>query len=302
VSTTREVAIDTPESGPRRPGDPAVSPAPPPWFSPKRTASAGGGSASAKQLITVAEERPFVRPATLAGWCVLLWSLLWEWWTGLYLGWGLTTSLLFHLSVALGLAFVVYAQNDKPGLLVNGEFAEQQDGDDLEVPLDSRLDTSYGDNQATLAFSAASATFDGELTKSAEDLIGGLQGDGEETGDGAGDLMKNIRVPESAITKGSFTVWTEPEDPKPRVPYDIIIQVKLPPNVKQYRLSDLSGYVEGTDGYRKQIKYTSKDRKGVKDGVVQFSIRIPGGAQLVRDVIEIRSKILDEQQRIEIEF
>ncbi|OYW19880.1 MAG: hypothetical protein B7Z55_08115 [Planctomycetales bacterium 12-60-4] len=248
-------------------------------------------------------ERPqFVRPTTLGGWLVLLWQLFLQWWTGLYLGWGVTVSLLLHATVAVALGLTYYSLKSDNGLMLAGAFDEVQEGEDLELPVDTKLDTSFGDKAATLEFTAASVTGDLDTLQSAESLLAGTMGDGDDAGDGDVAMARNIRVPESAITRGSFTVWTEPEDPAPRVAYDIVIQVKLPPSVKQYRLSDLSGSVTGTDGYRKQIKYTSKDRKGVKEGIVQLTIKIPGAAQLVKDVIEIKSKILDEEQTIEIVF
>ena len=59
---------------------------------------------------------------------------------------------------------------------------------------------------------------------------------------GAGVLLK---VPASglAVTKGSFTAFTIPAQPKPRESYKIVIEVRLPENVRKYRVSDLSGEV-----------------------------------------------------------
>lgn len=37
----------------------------------------------------------------------------------------------------------------------------------------------------------------------------------------------DIRIPSQAVTKGSFTVWTEPVDPQPGQRYTIMIRVKL---------------------------------------------------------------------------
>ncbi len=242
-------------------------------------------------------------PRTLSGLCALLWQMLVDWWTGLYLGWGVTTSLLLHVAVAIVLAFTYFAsQFDQPGMLVNGKFEEFRDGEEFENVLDSRLDTSFGDKAASLEFVASDAVSDVTSMLSPENMLGGAEGDGDQAGEGAASMSVNINVPKSAITRGSFTVWTEPEHPTPRVPYDIIIQVKLPNAPRLYRLSDLSGTVRGSDGYLKQIKYPATDKKGVKDGLVQVSVRIPGAAQLVRDVIQVRSKLLKEEQTIEIIF
>src|SRR5581483_9879893 len=111
-------------------------------------------------------------------------------------------------------------------------------------------------------------------------------------GEGGGDskIGMNVRPPSSAITKGSFTVWTDPRDPNPGQAYDIVIQVKLPSTVTLYKLRDLEGTVHGTDKYFKAIQYSASERKAVKDGVIQVRVPIPGAAVLVRDTIRIKSK------------
>ena len=249
-----------------------------------------------------AAKQEFVRPRTLGGWIAFLWNWVVDWWTGFYLGWGVSTSLLLHAAVLLVLAGIFFATEDKQGMIIGGTFDKVQDGEVLDPLVDSRLDTSFGDNTASLVFVPTSAVAEQSLMASAEDLLGGKDGEGQDAGDSEAAIAMNVKVPESAITKGSFTVWTEPEDPRPRMPYDIVIQIKLPEGSKQYRLNDLSGKVIGTDGYVKVIKYPSNERRGVKDGVAQVSIRIPGAAQLIRDVIEVRSRLLKEEQSIEIVF
>lgn len=133
-------------------------------------------------------------------------------------------------------------------------------------------------------------------------LGGNGLGDGGNGSGGLGSLAGNLRVPASAVTRGSFTVFTEPEDPVPGRPYEIVIQVKMSPEIKGYRLRDLTGRVTGTDGYEKAIRFKSTDRKAVKDGVVQVRIDIPGAQKLVKDTIFIRSEVLKEEQTIEIVF
>lgn len=226
-------------------------------------------------------------------------------WQGMYLGWGMLASLALHTVVVLGLAITYFSTSDDIGLSMMGGFNPAKELDELDIPVDSRLDDPTGESVAQLQFTAVSALENqGSLMNSTETVLGDLEADGKDPGEGdqVGELGSNIKVPESAVTRGSFTVWTEPKDPKPRSKYEIIIQVKLPANVKQYRLRDLTGMVVGTDGYRKQIKFKSTERKGVKDGVVQIAISIPGAAQLVKDTIQIRSQVLDEEQTIEIVF
>lgn len=142
-------------------------------------------------------------------------------------------------------------------------------------------------------------------------------------GDGGVDVNLEFRMPAggNAVTKGSFTAWTDPADPQPGQPYQIIIQIRLPERIRQYSISDLSGKVVGTDKYVQQIPvdpskpYSTTTLRGsrvvqakvseplrVFDQKVQLMIKIPGAQQLVRDTIHISSKVLDESQTLEIEF
>jgi hypothetical protein len=225
----------------------------------------------------------------------------------LYLGWGMTISLAVHAVLLLILALIVIGQNSRDDSMVFGVFGKPADETVLDLPLDSKLDPATGQDAAPLEFIATTEVSDAAAMLATSDrILGAIDGDKEDVGEGgtgaALGALSNIRVPESAITKGSFTVWTEPEDPKPRQRYFIVIQVKLPASVKQYRLRDLSGDVRGTDRFYKQIRYSGTERKGVKDGVVQIQVAIPGGEQLVKDTIRIKSELLKEEQTIEIVF
>ncbi len=110
--------------------------------------------------------------------------------------------------------------------------------------------------------------------------------------------------PKSAVTKGSFTVWTDPQDPKPGKRYAIIVQIKVPKTVKKYPFQDLSGFIVGTDGYKQHFGGpTETGFVPVKKHTVRIKATIvPGAAQLVKDVIQIKSKLLNEEQKIEITF
>ena len=110
-------------------------------------------------------------------------------------------------------------------------------------------------------------------------------------------------IPKQAVTKGSFTVWTEPEDPMPGQQYNIMIQVKLKSNVKKLRRSDIQGSVVGTDGYKDYFGGpTEPGYYTVKDNTVRFQVLVPGAAQLVKDVINVESELLKEKQQIELVF
>ena len=147
-------------------------------------------------------------------------------------------------------------------------------------------------------------------------------GDSTDPNDtGTGVLLK---VPASglAVTKGSFTAFTIPAQPKPREAYAIVIEVRLTDNVRKYRVSDLSGEVRGSDRYVQKLPFDSRapmasgypaeDKKikplttstilNVVDNRVQIIVKVPGAARLVRDEIRIRSKKLREEQEITLIF
>ena len=142
-----------------------------------------------------------------------------------------------------------------------------------------------------------------------------------EAGDGGGILLK---VPEAgfAVTKGSFTAFTIPAKPEPLKPYRIVIEVRLPGDVKKYRVSDLKGEVIGTDGYKQFLPYdrarpiaslapaangrevvlNSSSIIDVIKNRVQIIIEVPGARNLVKDRIKIRSRRLREEQELTLTF
>ena len=139
--------------------------------------------------------------------------------------------------------------------------------------------------------------------------------------DGGGVLLK---MPEGgfAVTKGSFTAFTIPATPQPLKPYRIVIEVRLPGDVKKYRVSDLKGEVIGTDGYKQLLPYDrnapSASRAPAANGKevviesstsidvinnrVQIIIVVPGARNLVKDRIKIRSRRLREDQELTLTF
>jgi hypothetical protein len=116
--------------------------------------------------------------------------------------------------------------------------------------------------------------------------------------------------PSKRIVKGSFTAWTEPQSPAPRQSYIIVIEVKLPSNVKNYKNEDLSGSIDGTDGFRRtvdgldklDISPNFKKRFESYGTTAKLFIPVPGAEYLVRDRIYINSALLKESQTIEIVF
>ncbi len=150
-----------------------------------------------------------------------------------------------------------------------------------------------------------------------------LTGNQENADGGAGSTDFFFKIPESglAVTKGSFTAWTDPEFPAALESYLIIIEIRLPEDVKQYRLNDLRGSsVQGTDGYQQSVPWqrnaqstivsddgrerieSESQRVSVSAGKVQLAIRVPGAKRLVKDTIKLRSRRLREQQELELVF
>jgi hypothetical protein len=127
-------------------------------------------------------------------------------------------------------------------------------------------------------------------------------------------------IPPEAVTKGSFSAWTEPKDPSPREDYRIVIQVTLPSNTTSYSENDLSGLVIGTDNYRQPLGSAVSSSVGVivgsnnykryfESGVFKYSgtsatlsVLVPGAANLVQDTIQIKSNLLNESQELKIVF
>lgn len=164
----------------------------------------------------------------------------------------------------------------------------------------------------------------------------GGQGTGSGAGFGAGDVGNGMMqfVPRNAVRAGSFAAWTTPiynssfprpfgapdpqpgDSPQPGQYYWITIQVKLPGERRRYSIRDLTGEVVGTDGYRQRIpEHTylltregklaplhGKTTVPVIEGVVQFVVQVPGARLLVKDTIIIRSKLLKEEQTLELVF
>lgn len=147
----------------------------------------------------------------------------------------------------------------------------------------------------------------------------------DSDGPGAGGAEFMFKIPESgfAVTKGSFTVWSEPEVPRPGQPYRLIVQVRLPDKIKAYRINDLSGRLVGSDDYQQRIPYdpdaphnlfyTDENLQAIKitsgsesikvrDNKIQLMIIVPPARRMVKDTIQIRSRRLREKQELELVF
>ncbi|MCA9035729.1 MAG: hypothetical protein KDA91_11400 [Planctomycetaceae bacterium] len=142
-------------------------------------------------------------------------------------------------------------------------------------------------------------------------------------GDAGGGSNFLLKLPESglAVTKGSFTAWTDPPNPGALQNYVIVIEIRLPEDVKAYRLGDLRGEVVGSDRYRQRIPYdrdapmaaaatTAEGLKIIKgsesvpvvDHRVQLVIKVPGAKRMTKDTIRLESRRLREKQELELVF
>lgn len=164
----------------------------------------------------------------------------------------------------------------------------------------------------------------------------GGEGTGAGAGIGAGDVGNGMMqfVPKNAVRKGSFAAWTTPifsngytrkfgepepkpgDSPHPMQPYWITIQIQVPGDRTRFPIRDLIGEVIGTDGYRqviprhtfvmdkdgKLVPLAGKTTVPVIEGFVQFVVQVPGARNLVKDTIVIKSKLLKEEQALEIVF
>ncbi len=213
------------------------------------------------------------------------------------------------VSAVLG---AVDVAGDLPAFELPGE-----NGDVLEIPAGGGTDSIFQMHEVlTQSFG----------TGTSGDLVGAMPGlrDGVGSGSGGSGDGVLLKVPKSglAVTRGSFTAFTIPAQPKPRESYSIVIELKLPSDVSKYRVSDLTGDVNGTDNYTQklpidqrvpkasgyptrdgQIKTLERDTVlHAVDGRIQIVVKVPGADRLVKDEINIQSRKLRETQKLTIVF
>lgn len=170
----------------------------------------------------------------------------------------------------------------------------------------------------------------GWLESSLDDVWQNVPGGDSATPDGEGSGLL-LKVPKAglAVTKGSFTAFTIPANPRPGQVYQIVIEIRLPDDVKKYKVSDLSGRVIGSDKFEMTLprdtlnkglysrgvpapgypieggklkEITNSSSINVTDNRVQIVVSVPGGARLVKDTIKIRSRRLKEEQELVLVF
>lgn len=238
---------------------------------------------------------------------------------------GYGVSLIVHTVLLLAMSAIVYHSmddNQSISMIIT-------DADAMPVEFTEIMDLTVepaGSSQNQLPqltkipITADEAQISSSLLDSTASMAGN-NGEGGDTDEGFGFMFS---MPEGGkvVSKGSFSAWTVPEDPEPRKDYMIVIRIRLPEKTRLYRISDLSGKVEGSDFYvqhlpfdpnRKDlgarserggqvIRLRSSDRLRVINNHVQIMIPVMGGDSLVRDTIHVRSRMLKEDQTLEIVF
>ncbi len=236
-------------------------------------------------------------------------------------------SFLVHLVVLLVLSFLILEQlrDSKP---LSTEWSHSEDGPvSLPESVAAALQVESSAATETETPRIDTALLEGRehvledaLSDSILEQMSAVDSPANASGGGLLQAPAGARV----VRKGSFSVWTVPTDPKPGQEYRIVVQVRLPKSVRRYRATDLSGDVQGTDDYRQQIPWDPRwerrtdvaltmrngrlvplrrgDFLAIRDRLTQLVIRVPPARRLVRDRITIRSKLLKEQQVLEIVF
>lgn len=259
------------------------------------------------------------------------------------LGVGFGVSMLLHIVAIVGFAFwvldldkllpefVINAGVENPGVEVKLdttmpiELAQKAGGPPVQ---ESKL---FNPNE----FIPPNLEIDTEIPADLENRINELAakdaGTGNAKGKGAAESdspsgKRGTGVGRNAVSKGKFTVWSEPPNPDVEQSYRIGIRVEIPKDVKKFRVNDLSGSVSGDlDGHRQNIPhdlkwgppkvyYRGKYINLRKTGFVPVHTRggkkyatiyiwVPGSqVPKTTDTVQIRSKLLKESQSLKIEF
>ena len=246
---------------------------------------------------------------------------------------GYYLSLLMHVGIyvitALGFLYFgnQFFQEDFAGVNVRARLDDRDVIDDnpFEKLPEVSMIAPKVPSRLQQATSNLQAVENGLLDVLASDEMPSLGGEDSDA-DSASPSSFLFRLPEAglAVTKGSFTAWTSPQNPMPRQNYQIIIEVRLPNDIEKYRLSDLTGTVKGSDSFERRIPYDGRQRffstsfytdennqlkpvdgrtiVQVRENKIQLVVTIPGGENEVRDTIKISSRRLKEKQELELVF
>jgi hypothetical protein len=242
---------------------------------------------------------------------------------------------LFLLAILAIAGFKTLEQGPIFTTVVSEPFQDGAVGDFLNMELGAPLEAASGGGIEAFGPPDPLATQIGSIANIVRGGSGGGSGGGDGEGVGAG-VAAGMRqfAPANAVRKGSFAAWTTPqfnaiyvrpfggEDPKPGdtprpfQPYLIEIQIQVPKGRRSYPIGDLSGSVVGTDKYVQRIPLHTFARSAngeliplrnrsslpVIDGFVHIVVRVPGAEALVKDTIQLRSRMLGEEQTLELVF
>jgi hypothetical protein len=160
--------------------------------------------------------------------------------------------------------------------------------------------------------------------KQTQKITGGESSDGQQSSDPVESDLDNQLIPDGpsegewndgfidsapgdAINIGSFKIWTVPNDPLPLQPYQVVVEVTFPAPLQNYSRSDLSGEIEGTEGWFYFQLGSSQYRPAefeVQGHQARLMTWIPGdnAEQSYGDIITVHSKQLNETQSVEVQF
>ncbi len=241
-----------------------------------------------------------------------------------------TMSLIVHVVIVLMLSLkipqavepgrpVIYTMlTQSPGLVL-----PEDDLDGLNVQIDRPPE-----RENRLLVTPTIRTSPDRATEEMRDLSSPDPGEAQASRPGKVVEVRYPDVPANAVKSGSFTAWWIPEAqrygevvepgqlPRARQDYQIRIRIEVPEGRTSLHVSDLSGEIVGTDGYRQLIPERAwaeidgklrllrpADRLPVRNGYVEIVIKVGGAGKAgVRDLISIQSKLLDESQILTLEF
>ena len=248
---------------------------------------------------------------------------------------GYTMSFVLHLIVMLALTvtFVVEVRPGSPRTVTISTETDSRSAPLEQSPLEIVVDEPSGENAAAqgLAMLAGAIVHDdgtlpawqSELTHSGAAGTGTSTGSPQPTG-------TPFELPKNAVQAGSFAAWWIPKVERygekvepgqlPRVgqEYRIYVQIRVPEDRPVLKVEDLSGEIVGTDGYKQLIPDRAwvPDDDGnlvraagarsflhARDGAVEIVFKVQGAGKAgIRDTIRIRSRLLNEEQVLTLEF
>ena len=256
-------------------------------------------------------------------------------------GSSLTISLVVHLILILILAIPMMNGAIRDDSIVTTVREGEESNDALQIGAIIEA-PSLQDQKAMTADELLAPRFDEtapylpvpENAKASESTTAPGDNDGFDAANLAGAVGGYLlREPDNAVKAGKFAVFSRPiikpgvgknppeygepgSPPRAGMNYFIVIQIRVGEQRKTYPVGDLIGNVVGTDGYKQQFpKFVfylddegnplpinrSKPIK-VVNGLVQLLMEVPGAAAEVRDNIYLKSRMLKEEQNLQLIF